>query len=83
MAFEILDDLDIPVGARQPRGSKYPFAKLEIGQAFIVPAEEAPKKGIASIRAAAYSFNRINQVSLKFLIRKYDDEGSIAVWRIE
>jgi hypothetical protein len=82
MAFEILDDLDIPVGARQPRGSKYPFAKLEVGQAFIIPAAEAPKKGVASIRAAAYSFKRINQVDFKFLIRQLDDE-SIGVWRTE
>lgn len=82
MAFEILEGLDIPVGARSPRGSKYPFAKLEVGQAFVIPVDETPNKGVASIRAAAYSFKRVNQIDHKFLIRQMED-GSIGVWRTE
>lgn len=82
MAFEIYDDLDVPVSARSARSSKYPFAQLDVGQAFVIPAEETPKKGVASVRAAAYSFKRTHRADYKFLIRTLDD-GAIGVWRTE
>jgi hypothetical protein len=82
MTFEIYDDLDIPVNARSARSSKYPFAQLDIGQAFVIPAEETPMKGVASVRAAAYSFKRTHKADYKFLIRVLEG-GDIGVWRTE
>lgn len=58
-AFEVLSGIEIPVakrgsgagGRKGPRGSKYPFATMENGQSFFVPATEEmpnPAKTLAS-----------------------------------
>lgn len=56
--FEVLSGIEIPVakrgsagGRKGPRGSKYPFATMENGQSFFVPATEDmpnPAKTLAS-----------------------------------
>lgn len=81
--YEIRDDLPIPAKTRVVtlRGSKYPFAQLNVGQSFVVPAADAPKKGAISIRAAAYNFKRTTGFKGAFLV-KADDAGNVAVWRI-
>jgi hypothetical protein len=81
--YEIRDDLPIPAKTRVVtlRGSKYPFAQLNIGQSFVVPVTDVPLKGAISIRAAAYNFKRTTGFKGAFLV-KADDAGNVAVWRI-
>lgn len=83
MSFEILNDFPMPHSARGAQGSKYPFDRLEVGQAFVVPAADVPGKGITSIRAAINGFRGARGEegkALRFTPRLLED-GSIGVWR--
>ena len=80
MAFEIVDGLEMPHVTRGQRGSKYPFAELEVGQAFVVPADEVPAKGLTSIRAAINGFRSAYGKDRKFTPRNLEN-GAVGVWR--
>lgn len=80
MTFEIVD-LEIPTTLRLGH-SKYPFAELPEGKAFIIPEEACPLKGVASVRAAVYHYRKTSRDPAKFIVRAQDD-GSIAVWKRE
>jgi hypothetical protein len=70
----------VPVPPRatfgQKRGSKYPFADMEVGNSFLVP------EGIKSqtIRSAIGAFNKTNK-DRKFAVRVTD--AGTRVWRTE
>lgn len=84
MTFTIIKNAPIPAKDTGPKNriSKYPFAEMELGDAFDVPLEA--KKTIAAIRGrisnAAATFCKKN-VGFKFTTRKMPD-GCIRVWRI-
>lgn len=72
MEYMIEKDIEIPE-ARNGR-SRYPFAQMEPGDTFAVPAEE--NKGV---RSAAHSYGkRHNQT---FTCRRQPD-GKVRVWRV-
>ena len=80
MAFEIVENLEMPAVVRGPRGSKYPFAQLDVGQAFVIPAGEVPSKGLVSVRAAINGFRASYGKDRKFTPRLLED-GAVGVWR--
>jgi hypothetical protein len=67
MTFVIRSDIPIPFATR---GSKYPIAHLEVGECFIVPADQLPPRGANSIRAAVASYKKSSK-SVK--VRGADD----------
>ena len=73
-AFEILSNRPIPAITRVGAAAKYPFAQLELGQSFFVPATEAqpaPHKSMAStVATAAKRFGRV--VGTRTISRKVD-----------
>lgn len=73
---EIKIDNNIPIPLVRGK-SKYPFAKLEIGESFFVP--EKSTNFLGAIRA---KFARI--LSRKFIIRSVTENGvkGIRVWRV-
>ncbi len=71
MSYAIENDAELPA-ARNGR-SRYPFAEMEPGQSFVVPAEE--NKGV---RSAAHSFGKRHEQ--KFTCRRQAD-GSVRIWR--
>lgn len=84
--FEIVTNLPIPPAPiAKSRSPKYPFGDLAVGEAFVIPAELAPKKGVISLRATANLFRTQNNAKThKFVIRLLDDgSGDIGVWRTE
>ena len=77
--FPIVDNLPIP---QRVRSSKYPFADLSAGQAFVIPVDVAPKKGIACVRGAIAAYRKKSKTKAKFVARMLDG-GDIGVWRTE
>lgn len=37
MSYKIINNVPMPAAFRDPRGSKYPFHELEVGQMFFIP----------------------------------------------
>ena len=60
--FPIVDDLPIP---QSMRGSKYPFDELDVNQAFIIPVELVPAKGISCVRAAISAYYKRTKSGVK------------------
>lgn len=86
--FEIEKDVPIPE-TRQGRGSKYPFAEMEVGDSFLVEPEEDPNLGVVDEEEYAKVRGRVSNVAYKygkdhdkkFTVRQ-TDEG-VRVWRVE
>jgi len=78
MTFQLETGFPIPprlsFGAK--RGSKYPFAIMEVGDSFAVPSDVKPQ----TVRSAIGAFNKTNKIT-KFAVREMD--GGTRVWRIE
>jgi len=68
--FELKDDVKMP-GRRGGRKPKYPFADMEVGQSFEIPANG---RTAASVYGA-----RTNK---KFATRKMED-GTFRCWRLK
>jgi len=71
--FTIEDGIEIPP-RNSPRGSKYPFAALEVGQSFLVTDVK-----IVSLRGAAWHAQKRN--GHKYSVRAV--EGGVRIWRRE
>lgn len=82
MSYEI--SKGFPVPDLTPRGpvSKYPFARMELGDSFFVPSEDLPAKGLDSIRAAIYSYHKKVKGAGKFRALWVGDMSGVRVWRI-
>ncbi len=81
--FEIEEGIEIPVSKRGARGTKYPYAQLEVGQSFLVPttgSKEGDEKKQKSLLSTSHRFGKENDC--KFTVRLVPDEG-IRVWRKE
>jgi hypothetical protein len=76
--YTILDDLPVP---ERTRKSKYPFAEMEVGQAFVIPSDAVPAKGLASVRASITGYKKRSVGPSKLIARMLDD-GSIGVWKV-
>jgi hypothetical protein len=80
MTFALEVDVPMPVrsapGGR--RGSKYPFADMEVGHSFLVPGDVKAQ----TIRSATAAYiKRTGDTSLKFSVRAVAD--GVRVWRVE
>lgn len=73
MEYQIESGVPVPE-ARNGR-SRYPFAKMEAGDTFVVPGDE--NKGV---RSAAHSYGKRH--GRTFTCRRQGD-GTVRVWRIE
>lgn len=80
MSFTI--DKNVPVPASTAgRGPTYPFAAMQIGDSFFVPATgEAVKKRAAGLSRAASAHAKKNE-GRKYTTRKVEG-GGVRVWRI-
>lgn len=68
---------DVPV-VRQGRDPKYPFARMKIGQSFVVPVALGLK-----LRRAACMFCKRCDPSKKFsVLAQYDRKGVIVHYRV-
>ena len=79
MTFQIEFDVPLPVrtapGGR--RGSKYPFAEMDVGASFLVPGDVKAQ----TIRSATAAYaKRAGDDSLKFSVRAVSD--GVRVWRV-
>lgn len=77
MAFEIQDDVPMPRRSTGRKGSKYPFADMEVGQSFLVEGDIKA----ATVRSAIGAFVKRFPEAGKFALRN-TDEG-LRVWRTE
>jgi hypothetical protein len=69
-----------PVPAsRSGRRAKYPFADMEVGDCFYVPASEAKSPNV--LAAAARQWAKRNGKSWKFAAR--ETAGMVGIWRVE
>ncbi len=66
-------DKDIPIPPARSTLARYPFADMEPGDTFAVPAEENKK-----VRLAAHSYGKRHGKA--FTIRRQED-GTVRVWR--
>jgi hypothetical protein len=81
MTFEIQSDLPLPPRTAGRRGSKYPLTDMEVGQAFLVGADDEGKAVKATtVRSAIGAFNKRNP-GRKFAVR-INTDGSVGVWRV-
>lgn len=71
MPFEIDKKIPIPNISR-PKRSKYPWAKLQVGDSVLVVTDDAVR--------AAYAFAKRHGVT--FICRR-DETGAARVWRIK
>lgn len=80
MGYEIVKDKPLPPRAKRGgRRLKYPFAAMEVGDAFCVPVDGCAKRQANLItRAAAYT--KQHGPHKKFTTRLLD--GDVWVWRI-
>lgn len=94
MTFELETGIEVPKMTRAggKRGSKYPFAEMEVGQSFHIAATEEKPEPLKTLRAAASVYNREckdenNEFTVKFIARKVgeDDPKGIGarVFRIQ
>lgn len=65
--------------ARSGRRSKYPFAQMEVGECFYVPAKEVKSPNV--LAASARQWARRNGRCWKFVARQVDD--MVGIWRVE
>ncbi len=55
--FEIVSTVPVPVDVRtRGKSSTYPFDKLEVGQSFFIPGEDAAKKFASTVSSATARF---------------------------
>jgi hypothetical protein len=89
MTFQIEVGVPLPTRKGGPvgkRGSKYPFATMEVGQSFLAPHGDEPIKQ-ATLRSAIGAFYKANPDSgRKFGVREVSDDTlgyGVRVWRTE
>ena len=76
--FQLETGIPVPPRASfgSVRGSKYPFADMEVGESFLVPEDVK----LTTIRSAIGAFNKNNK-TVKFAVRNTDT--GVRVWRTE
>lgn len=78
--FIIQDNVPMPAKV-STREHKYPFAKMEVGQSFVVPAINAPKTGASAVNSAANGYRRNKGAKDKKFVVTTLENGDIGVWR--
>ena len=69
-------EIVIEKGVPAPSNKRSFYSTLEVGDSFLIPAEEVPR-----VRSAASAFRQRNK-GFNFLIRKLEG-GTFRFWRIE
>jgi hypothetical protein len=79
MTFTIETGIEIPKRTAPGRrtGSKYPFAQMDVGHSFLLPADVKP----TTIRSAIGAFSKRYSDAGKFAVRGTDQ--GLRVWRTE
>lgn len=82
--FQIESGIPLPSTSRPGagrKGSKYPFATMDLNTSFFVPDGNEQVKD-ATLRSAIGAFNKANpEHGRKFAVRKVD--GGVRVWRMQ
>lgn len=84
--FQIEKAIPLPaVEAGQGRPPKYPFAQLEVGDSFFVPAEvkegDTQEQAVARLRGRMDSNKRQGQKLTGFTLAVRTVEGGVRIWR--
>ena len=79
MSYDIQKDIPMPGRRSGGKASKYPFADMEEGDSFVIPAEEGRR--ISAVRAAIDNWRKRHDMRIRFRARQLED-GAIGVWRI-
>ena len=79
MTYKIDKDIPIPITKRRGRPTKYPFAKMDVGDSVFFPGERI--KGNAYMAAINYASGR----DVRFKSRTVIEDGveGIRVWRVK
>lgn len=84
---EIKIEKGIPIPTTIPKGSKFPFDKMEVWDSFAIPIVEITDKGklihnSSSVSTAAGHFCRTHK-GYKFVVRTLREQEIIRCWRVE
>jgi hypothetical protein len=68
---------NIPLPPKETRQTKYPYARMEVGDSFFVAQTQASKDSVySSIQWAQ------RKLRFKFIVRADNDNAGVRVWRV-
>ena len=75
-------DKNVPLERKKKVHTRFPFDKMKVGDSFYIPKkDQLQSAAVASVYAAANSYNKTFSTRIKISTRK--DDGGLRVWRIE
>ena len=83
--FKIEKNIPLPPRAGDGAPPKYPFLEMEVGDSFVIPADDPAfrtRQGGGRVHPAQNCFAYYAKRGLKFASRSQPD-GSMRVWRTE
>lgn len=94
MSYEIQQGIPVPERQWNRRGrkdSQYPFAKMIVGDSFLVPVEVMDGEMLAEqqrltakrLGSAAWCWAKSKKNGVKFKVRQRPEESGVRIWRIE
>jgi hypothetical protein len=76
----------VPIPEKKVTGrpGKYPFATMQAGDSFAIPAGKDPRKVVMSLTNTAAAWARRHASALRFQVRLLDEDGAqvVRVWAI-
>ena len=86
-SVDIDEGVALPEPNRGRRNVRYPFAELQIGQSFFVPAEDNSDAAVVRVQGTLHSCARnvSRRTGARFTTRQWTqgEQRGIRVWRIE
>ena len=76
--FKVESGIELPAKPKGGHGAKYPFAKMEPGQSFLLPTDSVNNVSNSAAKAASYWGSKLGR---KFTTRRV--EGGVRVWRVQ
>lgn len=74
-------ETDVPMPPTRTSVTKYPFASLEPGHSFLIPAKPDDRKNaLRRVRSASATYRKKFAQNTQFAVRQTDD--GVRVWRI-
>lgn len=82
--FEIEKDVPVPNGRSGPKLAKFPLAKMEIGESFLIPYKTSAIRGVAKqVPQAGINIKAANTEHAPKRFKKSRTDKGIRVHRIE
>lgn len=83
--YKVEKNVEMPLKKTFTAGSKYPFAEMDIGDSFFVPAtsREDAKKVQTRVSASGTKFRAVHGRRFSTRVIEENDGFGVRVWRIE